>query len=92
MKSNVRLLDILDRAEEGPIMEEKEFDNLVSKTTRELLKKYELQYNKEDAIVMDDDLADRFYKAGLEMAEILGIYCTSTHRKMLFSKEEILEL
>ncbi|AMP20994.1 hypothetical protein AZF37_07310 [endosymbiont 'TC1' of Trimyema compressum] len=91
MKSNVRLLDVLDRAEEGPIMDEKEFDKLVSKTTREILKKYELKYNNEDAILMDDNLADRFFKAGLEMAEILGIYCTSTHRRMLFAKEEILE-
>lgn len=91
MKSNVRLLDILDKAEQGPIMDEKEFDNLVSKTTRALLKKHELSYDKKDAILMDDEVADRFFKAGLEMAEILGIYCTTTHRRMLFSKEEILE-
>jgi methylamine--corrinoid protein Co-methyltransferase len=91
MKSHVRLLDILDRMDNGPVMLEKDFDNLISKTVKELCKKYELHYDRKDAIVTDDDTADRFFKAGLELAETMGIYCTDSHTRMLFSRQEIME-
>lgn len=91
MKSHTRLLDVLDRMDNGPVMEEKEFDTLISRTVRGLTKKYDLHYNREDAIITDDDLADRFFQAGLEMAELCGVYCTDTHSRMVFSREEILQ-
>lgn len=91
MKSHVRLLDILDKAENGPIMAEKDFDKLISTTVRELIKKYELKYDRKDAIVTDDQVADAFFQAGLELAERVGVYCVSTQRRMIFSREEILE-
>lgn len=91
MKSHVRLLDILDKAENGPIMAEKDFDKLISTTVRELIKKYDLKYDRKDAILMDDEVADAFFRAGLELAERVGVYCVSTQRRMVFSREEILE-
>lgn len=91
MKSHVRLLDILDKAESGPIMAEKDFDRLISTTVRELIKKYDLKYDRNEAILMDDQVADAFYQAGLELAERVGVYCVSTQRRMIFSREEILE-
>ena len=42
MKSHTRLLTVLDRMDNGPVMEEKDFDKLLSKTVRKLIKKYEL--------------------------------------------------
>ncbi len=89
MKSHVRLLDILDKAESGPIIEEKEFDKLLSKTVKELVKKYELKRDPAQAIVTDDALADRFFEAGMELALTVGTYCTSTHRQMRYTREEI---
>jgi len=91
MKSHVRLLTILDKAESGPIMEEKDFDRLVSKVVAEAVKKYEIHYNRKEAIVTEDEFADRVFNAGMEIAEKIGVYCTTTHRRMLFSKEEINE-
>ncbi|MDR3225636.1 MAG: monomethylamine:corrinoid methyltransferase, partial [Clostridiales Family XIII bacterium] len=91
MKSHTRLLKVLDKMESGPIVEEKEFDMLVATTSKELVEKYELKRQEGDAIVVDDDLADRFYKAGFEMAVRVGVYCTSTHRRMIFTEEELLE-
>lgn len=91
MKSHARLLKVLDKVENGPIMEEKDFDKLITKTVKELVKKYDISYDKEDAICMSDDLADRVFEAALELNEKVGIYCKSTHRRMLFSGEEILE-
>ncbi len=90
MKSHVRLLDVLDKAESGPIVEEKNFDKLLAEKVKELTKKYGLKRDKEDAIITDDDVADRFFQAGLELAETVGVYCTSTHRRMVFSRDEIM--
>ena len=90
MKSHTRLLTVLDRMDNGPVMEEKDFDKLLSKTVKKLIRKYELCcYNGEDAILTDDDMADRFFQAGLELACTTGVYCTDTHTQMLFSEEEI---
>lgn len=91
MKSHVRLLSILDKAETGPLMAEKEFDKLISTTVKELIKKYELHYERKEAILLEDSLADRFYQAALELAAKVGVYCVSTHRRMEFSTAEILE-
>lgn len=89
MKSHTRLLTVLDRMDNGPVMEEKDFDKLLSKTVKKLIRKYELKYDRNDAICTDDDLADRFFQAGLELACTTGVYCTDTHTQMLFSEEEI---
>jgi methylamine--corrinoid protein Co-methyltransferase len=91
MRSHARLLKILDKVENGPIMEEKDFDTLITVTVKELVAKYDISYDKEDAICMSDELADRVFAAALEMNERVGIYCKSTHRRMVFTKEEILE-
>ena len=88
MKSHTRLLTVLDRMDNGPVMEEKDFDKLLSKTVRKLIKKYELcAYDGNDAILTDDDMADRFFQAGLELACTTGVYCTDTHTQLLFSEE-----
>lgn len=91
MKSHARLLNILAKVENGPIMEEKDFDKLVTTTIKELVEKYDINYDKEDAICMDDDLADRIFQAALELNTKVGIYCKSTHRRMTFKEDEILE-
>ena len=91
MKSHTRLLTVLDRMDNGPIMEEADFDKLISKTVRQLIKKYGLKRNPEDAILTEDDMADRFFQAGLELAETAGVYCTDTHSRMIFSRDEILQ-
>jgi methylamine--corrinoid protein Co-methyltransferase len=91
MRSHARLLKVLDKVENGPIMEEKDFDLLISKTIPELVKKYDINYDKEDAICMSDDLADRLFEAAMELNERIGIYCKSTHRRIMFTREEMLE-
>ena len=89
MKSHTRLLTVLDRMDNGPVMDEKDFDKLIAKTVRKLIKKYDLQYDRDDAILTSDEMADRFFAAGLELACTAGVYCTDTHVQMLFTEEEI---
>jgi methylamine---corrinoid protein Co-methyltransferase len=93
MRTYTRLLDVFDRAESGPMMEEQAWDyQLVPEAVARLIKKYEIKLkpSSETVVNQDDDLADRLYQAGLDLAVELGVYCSSTNRRILFTREEVL--
>ncbi len=93
MKHTTRLLDILDRVEAGPIIEESTWDAmLVPNTVAELQLTHDINLKAlgQTLIPADDALADRVFAAGLALAERLGVYCVSTSRQILFSRQEIL--
>ncbi len=55
------------------------------------LKKYDLVKTCDPAnpVNQDDDLADRFFQAGMDTAVEVGMLCTDTQRRITFSREEI---
>lgn len=92
MKNTTRLLDILDKAESGPIVEESQWDMfLVPDEVARLQVEFDIDLSAlGDTLVPDDDaLADRVFAAGLALAERLGVYCISTSRQIKFSPAEI---
>ncbi len=93
MRTYTRLLDVLDRSEAGPMIEESQWDmNLVPKTVARLVAEFDIKLKpvRETVVLQDDALADRLFAAGLKMAEELGVYCSSTSRRIIFSRDEIL--
>ena len=70
--------EILLRSKEGPIIEEKEFDLSLFKKTQELQKKYDITYNPDRPVDISGELADRVYRAGMELFLDLGAFCTTT--------------
>jgi methylamine--corrinoid protein Co-methyltransferase len=73
-------------------MEEKDFDKkIIAQTSKKILKKYEFKFDPENIVPDDDELADRLFQAGLELAVEAGMYCQSTRRRMLWTKEELEE-
>jgi len=88
----VNLLDIIDRSLEGPFTFENDFDlKIFVPKLREVIKKYEIKYDPENPLSCDDDLADRVFKAGIELFAEVGVYCVDTERIIKFTEEEILE-
>jgi len=85
------LLSNLDKAENGPIVDEKDWDfRYISQTVQELLRKYDISWNLDDPFVpWDDEFADRVYAAGMEMAKKTGVYCIDTKRQMQWSQNEL---
>ena len=86
-------LDILDRGLTGPYCTEKEWNMRVFPgAINKVLKKYELEKtcDHQKPINCDDELADRFWKAGLDAATEVGMLNTSTERVIKFTREEIL--
>lgn len=92
MKNRGRLIEVLSRAETGPIIEEKEFEaKLITSTIKGLIKKYEIKFDKKTIVPSDDDLADRIFQAGLEFAVEVGMFCQDTNRRIMWTEDEYLE-
>ena len=90
MQNMTRFLDVVDRSYSGPFIDEKEFElKQVADGVSRLPKKYGIKFNKSQYIQQDDDLADRLWQAGLEFFETCGIYNTSTHRVIRYTRREI---
>ena len=88
------LLQSLDKAENGPLMEDSDWNNLITATTQRLLKDYEIGWNAKSAphVFADDAFADRLYEAAYQMALEVGVYCLDTKRRMLWTKAELDEI
>jgi len=85
-------LDICEKAIYGPIMSEKDFDMKVfMPKIKELVRKYGIQYDRENPVPCDDRAADNLFHAAVEFLSAVGIYCQDTNRLIQFTKEEILE-
>ncbi len=88
----VNLIEIIDRALEGPFTSENDFSlNIFVPKLREVINKYEIKFDPENPLSCDDDLADRVFKAGIELFADVGVYCVDTERIIKFTEEEILE-
>ena len=87
-----RLIDVLERAETGPMCFEKDFDTkiLVSNIQR-VVKEYNIKYDPETLISSDDSKADDLWKAAWDLYLSVGTYCTSSYRRLLFNETEIKE-
>lgn len=93
MRNSTRLLDILDRIESGPIIEESQWDMfMVPDEISRLQAEFEIDLAAlgDTLVPSDDALADRLFAAGLALAERLGVYCVTTSRQLKFSQAEIL--
>ena len=90
MQKIQRLLDVIDKVYDGPIVDEKEFDNKsVSAGVARVIKKYEIAFDKEQIIQQDDELVDRLWQAAMDFLVECGIYHADTQRVITFTKDEI---
>ena len=83
-------LDILDRANQGEYLTEECWDlEKVAMTTKRLVRKYHLEWDRNEIITSDTSLVDAIYQAGYELAVELGAYSRSTERTIALSQDEI---
>jgi len=84
-------MEVIRRSEKGPFIEERDFDiEVVFKTIRGLVKKYGLKYDRNEIITQQPEMVDGAFQAGLELAELAGMYCVDTSRQIKFTREELL--
>src|SRR4030042_1599282 len=71
----VDFLEVIRRTESGPYVSERDFDiEVIFKTTRELVKKHGLKYDRKQLISLEPEMADGAFQAGLELAEQAGLF------------------
>jgi methylamine--corrinoid protein Co-methyltransferase len=84
------LLEIAERSQKGPKVEESAWNMDLFKRITALAKKYELEYPKEGLCVnMDDKVPARAFDAAVEFLATDGVYCTSTGRVIHFDEREV---
>ncbi|MGD8443453.1 MAG: monomethylamine:corrinoid methyltransferase [Desulfobacterales bacterium] len=84
------ILDICEKALNGPIMKEEDFDkNRFMPAALQLAKDIDIKFDRENPVPHDDTAADRIFDAAKELVEETGVYCLSTARVMQFSRQEI---
>lgn len=91
MKNTTRMMDLLNRSLTGPLMEEEAFNRQLTQGIRRAVRDYEIRVDREHIVNLDDDLADRTFQAALDFLAACGVYCQSTGRAILYTREEILE-
>ena len=58
------VLSVLDKAENGPVVAEKDWDRqYITKKVKELIKKYDISWDAGTMVPDDDALADRLFEA-----------------------------
>jgi len=87
-----RLMQVLNRAHNGPVCETFKWDTeIIPQTIAKNLVNYDLRgtCDPENPVNQDDELADRFFQAGMDTAVEVGMLCIDTQRRITFSREEI---
>lgn len=88
-----RLMDVLDKAHRGPVIKQFDWDTrVIPGVIAAKLKEYGLQKTCDPAnpINQDLELADRFYRAAVDVATEVGMLCTDTQRAIRYSQAELL--
>ncbi len=86
------LWEAIQRSTTGPIMEEEKFETELFPTVlADLQSKYEIEWDGEEPVMTDPDLADAIFQAGRELLLEVGLYCKNTRRIIRFTQEEIAE-
>ncbi|MGQ4832723.1 MAG: monomethylamine:corrinoid methyltransferase [Candidatus Asgardarchaeia archaeon] len=83
--------EIFDRAKNGEVMKEFDFDMKLSKRVAELIKEYDIKFNREEIITTDNSLVDDVFKAAVDLMLDIGVYVLDTQRVMKFDDSEVKE-
>jgi methylamine--corrinoid protein Co-methyltransferase len=92
MTQRGRLVETLARAETGPIMAQEEFEQrLLPENIKKAIHDYQIEFDRETVVNSDDDVADRLFQAGFDVAAATGFFCQDTSRRIVWTREEIEE-
>lgn len=86
-----RFMEIIARGESGDPTTEKEFDMLVFKTAKKMVKKYGLKYDPENLVTTDEELIDNTFEAAMELLTTLGVFNCDSGRTIEISRADIAE-
>lgn len=87
----ISLLEIAERVQTGPKMDEKEWDMAIFKKLNQSAKKCGVIYPGDETYFnMDDNIAQGAFEAAIDWLVEMGVYCITTKRIIKFDRQEIL--
>lgn len=84
--------DVVERCDKGERMKETDYDLLLWQKVSELVKRYDIHFDRDWVVPSDDGLADRAFEAAMDLFVDLGFYCLDTERVVRFTREEVEEV
>jgi methylamine--corrinoid protein Co-methyltransferase len=92
VQGTFKLLELVDRAQVGQLVDEAEFEGkLIPAKLKELVKQHDISRDPQVLIPSDNDLADSVFKAAFELLIDVGVYCTDTGRIIKITEEDLKE-
>lgn len=86
------LWEAIQRSTTGPIMSEDAFETELFPTVLEdLQSKHKIEWDPDEPVMIDPEMADAIFQAGKELLLEVGLYCKNTRRIIKFTQEEIEE-
>jgi methylamine--corrinoid protein Co-methyltransferase len=70
-------------------MKETAYDMALARKTADLVRKYDIRFDRSTVVPSDNDMSDRLFQAGLELFIEMGVYNQSTERIIHFSRQEV---
>jgi hypothetical protein len=87
-----RINEVLDKSQNGPVCLEKDFDfKLLVPELRRVIKEYDIEFDPKIPVPSDNTLADSLWNAAMDLYLEVGTLCTDTHRRIIFTEEEMKE-
>jgi methylamine--corrinoid protein Co-methyltransferase len=87
----ISLLDVWERAQDGPRVQEKDWNMGLFKKLNEITKKYEIIRKGKELVNTDDEILNRTLEAAIEFISSYGVYCRDLYRVIHFSEQEVRE-
>jgi methylamine--corrinoid protein Co-methyltransferase len=86
------LWEAIDRSTTGKIMSEEKFETELFPTVLgDLQAKYKIEWDPDEPVMIDPDMADAVFQAGMDLLLEVGLYCKDTKRIIKFTQEEVVE-
>ena len=87
------LWEMLDRSATGPIMREETFETELFPTVMaDVQAKHRIEWDPDEPIMADPDMADAIFRAGVELLLEVGLFCKDTNRIVKLSEAEVQEV
>lgn len=81
--------DVVERCDKGERMKETDYDLLLWQKVSELVKRYDIHFDRDRVVPSEDGLADRAFEAAMDLFLAIGFYCLDTERVVRFTRGEV---
>ena len=92
--SNFRMWEVFGKSLDGPFYRDQN-EYIIKRfipIMKDVIKKYEIKWDRETVVNTDDKFADTVWNAAKEFFIRVGVYHQNAHRVMEFSEEEVNEV